>query len=171
MIATSFVGVLALTIHLACKCNGNQTNTTAGGPATHEIYTPELIHWAPSPPSLPPGAKTATLEGDVRQPGFFTMRAHFPAGYRIAPHTHPNAERVTVISGTLYLGEGDQFDESKAVALPAGSYSTMPPGMKHFAFTKEDTVIQVSSIGPWGIAYVNPADDPRNAAAAASTKP
>jgi len=34
--------------------------------------------------------------------------------------------------------------------------------MAHFAFVDEDTVIQLNSTGPWGLTYVNPADDPRN---------
>jgi hypothetical protein len=35
--------------------------------------------------------------------------------------------------------------------------------MKHFAWTKGETIIQVHGVGPWGINYLNPADDPRNA--------
>ncbi len=38
----------------------------------------------------------------------------------------------------------------------------MPPGMAHFAFADEDTVVQLNSTGPWGITYINPKDDPRN---------
>ena len=33
--------------------------------------------------------------------------------------------------------------------------------MPHFAFFEEETVIQINTIGPWGVTYVNPADDPR----------
>jgi hypothetical protein len=33
--------------------------------------------------------------------------------------------------------------------------------LAHFAFADEDTVIQLNSMGPWGLTYVNPADDPR----------
>jgi hypothetical protein len=28
--------------------------------------------------------------------------------------------------------------------------------MAHFVFFDEDTVIQLNSIGPWGLSYVNP---------------
>jgi quercetin dioxygenase-like cupin family protein len=129
----------------------------------HTLTTPEQIQWQVNPPSLPPGAKMVVLDGDPSKPGFFTIRGWMPGGYRIPPHYHPNAERVTVLSGTMYLGEGDKFDESVAKPLPAGSYSSMPAGMHHFAFAKGETVIQVSSLGPWGIIYVNPTDDPRNA--------
>jgi quercetin dioxygenase-like cupin family protein len=84
-----------------------------------------------------------------------------PDNYKIAPHYHPTAERITVLSGTLQLAEGDSFDTSRLQDLPAGSYATMPAGMHHFASTKGQTVIQLSTIGPWGITYLNPADDPR----------
>jgi hypothetical protein len=51
------------------------------------------------------------------------------------PHFHPKQERVTIISGTLNLGMADTFDPAKTHALTAGSYSTMPAGMRHFAYT------------------------------------
>jgi hypothetical protein len=41
----------------------------------------------------------------------------------------------------------------------------MPKGVRHFAWAKGDTVIQVSGMGPFEINYVNPADDPRKASA------
>ena len=56
---------------------------------------------------------------------------------------------------------GDIFDASSTKALPAGSYSSMPPGMKHFGWVKGETILQLSTIGPWTLTYVNPADDPR----------
>jgi len=34
--------------------------------------------------------------------------------------------------------------------------------MRHFAWAEGETVVQVTTTGPWGITYVNPADDPRN---------
>jgi hypothetical protein len=39
----------------------------------------------------------------------------------------------------------------------------MPQGVRHFAWAKGETVIQVSGIGPFEVNYVNPADDPRKA--------
>jgi hypothetical protein len=70
-------------------------------------------------------------------------------------------ERVTVISGTLHLGMGERFDRDGVRALPAGSYSFMHPGMKHFAWAAGHTVLQLDTTGPWAINYVNPVDDPR----------
>ena len=40
----------------------------------------------------------------------------------------------------------------------------MPPGMAHFVQFDEDTIIQVSTIGPSGFNYINPKDDPRQKA-------
>jgi quercetin dioxygenase-like cupin family protein len=128
----------------------------------HEVtVTPADIKWQDGPPSLPGGAKVALLEGDPSREGPFVMRAKLPDGYKIPPHTHPRDERVTVISGALYLGMGGKFDEKEGVALPAGSYARMPAGMKHFGWARGETVIQINGEGPWAIDYVDPKDDPR----------
>jgi quercetin dioxygenase-like cupin family protein len=125
------------------------------------LFFPEKVPWQEGPASLPPGATMAVLEGDPSKPGFFTMRLQLPDGYRVAPHSHPKQERLTIISGTLRLGMGDRFDEKALQALSPGTYSSMPAGMTHFAVAQGLTIIQLSSIGPWGVNYVNPADDPR----------
>jgi quercetin dioxygenase-like cupin family protein len=121
---------------------------------------PDQIQWQDSP-ALPAGAKVAILEGDPTKDGYFAMRAKLPDGYRIPPHWHPGYERVTVLSGTFHLGRGEKFDKSAADALPAGTYTSMEPGMRHFAWAEGETVLQINTLGPWGITYVNPADDPR----------
>ena len=127
------------------------------------IVLPDQVTWAPAPPSFPAGAKAAVLEGDPKQAGPFTMRLSFPDGYRIAPHFHPAAERVTVIQGTMRLGMGDKFDASALTPLPAGAFVAMQPGTHHFAQAQGNTIVQINGIGPWKLTYVNPADDPRKA--------
>jgi hypothetical protein len=127
-----------------------------------KIYPATAIKWTEGPPSLPKGAKIAILEGDLAKQEPFVFRVKLPDGYRIAPHLHPKPERVTVIAGTLNIGMGDQFDETKLKPMQAGTYGTWPAGMKHFATVKGETILQLHGIGPWSIQYVNPADDPRN---------
>jgi quercetin dioxygenase-like cupin family protein len=127
------------------------------------LYAPTGIEWKPGPSALPPGARMAVLEGDPTKEGPFVVRFQFPAGYHVPPHTHPKTERVTVISGTLYLATGEALDRSSAKELPAGSFGYWPAGMKHTAWSEGETVIQLHGIGPWQITYLNPADDPRNA--------
>ena len=129
--------------------------------AGHHVLTlPDAVKWEDTK-MLPPGAKVAVLEGDPQKDGFFTMRVKLPDGYRIPPHSHPCPERVTVLSGTFHLGAGERFDQSSGKALPAGSYTSMPAEMRHYAWSTGETIVQLSTIGPWGITYVNPADDPR----------
>lgn len=127
----------------------------------HKILTPPQMTWAAGPPSLPPGARAMVLYGDPAREGLFVMRLRLPAGYRIAPHTHPRPEIVTVVSGVFHLGTGENPATGTTRALPAGSFFALEPGTVHFARTRQPTVIQISSTGPWAITYVNPADDPR----------
>src|SRR5947207_13889369 len=125
------------------------------------VVTPADFKWQDGPPSLPKGTKMALLEGDPSKEGAFVLRVKMPDGYRIAPHTHPKDERVTVISGTLYLGRGGKFDQKAAKALPAGSYARTAALMKHFGWAKGETVLQLHGEGPWAIDYLDPRDDPR----------
>jgi quercetin dioxygenase-like cupin family protein len=125
------------------------------------IHQTPQIKWQQGPASLPPGAKLALLEGDPAKDGPFTMRLLMPDGYKIPPHTHPKVEHVTVITGTFNLGMGEKFDANAGREMPAGTFGFWPAGMKHFAWTKGETIIQLHGIGPWTINYLNPADDPR----------
>lgn len=140
----------------------NETAIIDEGPEHHLLYTPNQIDWQAAPPSLEEGAEVAVLEGDPSKAGVFTMRIKMPDGFHISPHTHPNVERVTVISGAFLLGSGKELDRQNVEPLEPGSYTSMPPGMVHYAIAEGETVIQLTSIGPWIINYENPErDDPR----------
>jgi quercetin dioxygenase-like cupin family protein len=130
---------------------------------THIIVPPNEIVWGPAPPSVPPGAQAVTLYGDPTKDGLFAMRLKVPKGYTLPPHTHPAPEIVTVISGVIRLGLGDKLDPANTRALPAGSFYSTEPGTSHFIIFEEDSVVQVNSRGPWGMQYLDPANDPRGA--------
>lgn len=132
-----------------------------GAEDQHKIIAAPDIQWAPAPAAMPSGAQTVVLYGDPSKDQLFVMRLKVPSGYKIPPHTHPKPEVVAVMSGTMKLGMGETADESKAQTLPAGSFFTLPPNTPHYVFAVEETVVQLSAIGPWGITYVNPKDDPR----------
>lgn len=129
-------------------------------PGGHVMVTPPDLKWA-NVPSLPPGAKIAVIEGPMNEATPFTVRIKLPANYQIPAHWHPTIEHVTVISGTFNMGTGDKLDASKTQRLPTGSVAIMQPKTAHFAWTNDETIVQVHGVGPWGINYVNPADDPR----------
>lgn len=59
------------------------------------------------------------------------------------------------------MGTGDKFDRSQTKALSAGSLAIMQPGTPHYAWTDQETVVQLNGTGPWTITYVNPTDHPR----------
>jgi quercetin dioxygenase-like cupin family protein len=153
---------IALTTLIAVAVAGFASTAEADPTKAHIIAGPQEIHWGPAPDVLPPGAEAALLYGDPSTEGNFVLRLRFPAGYSVGPHTHPVDEVVTVISGTFYKGMGETYDERKAQPLPAGSFFALPPDTAHYVFMKEETVIQISTNGPWGMTYINPKDDPRH---------
>jgi quercetin dioxygenase-like cupin family protein len=130
--------------------------------ADHQMVLPAKLEWKDAPPALPPGAKLSVLEGDPAKPGPFTMRIKMPKGYKIGAHTHPAVEHVTVLQGVLRMGVGETWDDKALHDIPTGGFAVMQVGTKHFVQCKQACTVQVHGIGPWGITYVNPADDPRN---------
>jgi quercetin dioxygenase-like cupin family protein len=132
----------------------------AQGQAEHIMVAPKDLTWA-DVPSLPPGAKIAVIEGPMNEAKPFTVRLKFPANYKIPAHSHPAIEHVTVISGTLNMGMGDKLDPKQTKALSAGSVAIVQPKTNHFGWTKTQTIVQLHGVGPWGVTYVNPSDDPR----------
>jgi len=124
-------------------------------------FMPGEIQYGPAPAFLPPGAQLAVLEGNpMGAAGDFTIRLKMPDGYKIAPHWHPRRENVTVISGTLKVGMGDKFDESKMMSFGAGSFAYLDPSMHHYAMGSGETVLQIHGMAPLKINYINPNDDP-----------
>ena len=153
------VGALSLTLlalaGLAVADTGNEHHALAGGAA---------VKWGPAPPVFPAGAQLAVIDGDLASKGLVTVRFKMPAGYKIAPHWHPTDEHVTVLSGTLGIGMGDTLDTAHGQTLKAGGYAVAPASVHHYAWTTTGATIQVHMNGPFGLTYVNPADDPSKSA-------
>ena len=122
------------------------------------------VKWGPGNPALPPGAQMAVMTGDPTSTGFISIRAKMPAGYKVPPHFHPTDEHVTVLSGTMAFGMGDTVDAKSAKTVNRGGYFVAQANMHHYAMAKTASVIQIDLNGPFGITYVNAADDPRNKA-------
>lgn len=130
-----------------------------------EVFTallPEDIAWKAFA-AFPPSVRLAVLVGDPSKEGPYTIRVHVPHGVKLMPHKHPEDRVYTVISGVFYIGLGDQFDADKLQAYPPGAVVVLPGDTSHFHWAKSgDYVTQVAAIGPLGLDYVNPEDDPRN---------
>lgn len=155
--AVALTALASLSVHPSL-----QAKNTQGTHAKHIMLTPHQIKWMDAPPALPKGAKIAVLEGDPGKPGPLTLRLKMPANYRIPPHRHPDTEKITVLSGDFHVGSGSRFNKTAATVLPAGSFTVLPQGGHHFAWTSHGAVVQVSGQGPWRIEYLNPKDDPRH---------
>jgi quercetin dioxygenase-like cupin family protein len=119
--------------------------------------TPGEMKWTSQGGLASPGMEQFNLIGDPAKRGPYTLRLKFPKGLRIAPHTHPDSREVTIISGTFATGYGEKFDAAKLKVLPAGSFYTEPANFPHFIEIDEDTILQVSGMGPSGRQFVSPA--------------
>jgi quercetin dioxygenase-like cupin family protein len=137
------------------------TPALAQQPHQHVMANQGDITWKDGPPSLPKGAQMSLLYGDPSKDGVFVMRLKLPSNYRIPPHSHAVDEVVTVVSGEFNIGMGSTFDAAKTKTIGTGGVVAMAPGMQHYVQINQETVVQLSTRGPWGINYVNPADDPR----------
>jgi ketosteroid isomerase-like protein len=128
---------------------------------THAMIGASALKWGEPPPGLPAGARVAVVSGDPGQAQPYVIRAQLPANYRIPPHWHPTTENITVLSGTVALGMGEKFDQSAMQDVAAGGFASLPAEMRHFFISRTAATIQLHGVGPFGITYINPADDPR----------
>src|ERR1700730_40212 len=139
------------------------------GPRTHQpgedrfrAICPEDMKWN-SFAAFPPAARLAVLVGDPAKLGLYVIRVRLPRRTRVMPHKHAEDRIYTVMSGTFYIGLGETFDESKLMAYAPGSVVVLPGNQPHFHFAKSgEYVTQVSAIGPLGLSYVDPINDPRD---------
>ena len=134
--------------------------STAVAQDTMQVIKPDQIAWKEHP--IFKGAQTVILFGDPTKAETIVQRVRFPPNYRVAPHTHPYSEVVTVLSGNFGDAMGDKFDTSKGEILPPGSVFALPAQHQHYVWTTDqEVVVQIVFTGPGGIDFINPADDPR----------
>jgi quercetin dioxygenase-like cupin family protein len=137
----------------------------AGSAVAQDAVTmvkPDALTWNDNP-SIPKGGQVAVLVGDPTKAGSVVVqRVKFPPNYKVPPHTHPYAETGTVISGSVGFAMGEKFDTTKGEMVKAGALWALPAKHAHYAWTgNEEAILQIQFIGPGGIDYIDPADDPR----------
>jgi hypothetical protein len=101
-------------------------------------------------------------------PGRYVIRIQLPANYKLPFHSHSNAMDVTVLSGTLYVANTQAFDKKKAFVIKPGDFYHLPGFVSQFAFTKDETELEIHGDGPYDMKYANAADSPLKGAAAPS---
>ncbi len=110
---------------------------------------PDRIKWTSASATVAPGAQVAVLSGPLDKPGFYTQRVRLTQGGMVTPHTHPDTRYVTVLSGELYVGQGESLEAEKTTRYPVGSYFVVPAGVVHYVLARNGEVVyQESGIGP-----------------------
>jgi quercetin dioxygenase-like cupin family protein len=137
--------VSALVIGIPAGAYGQTTQPVVKLPNDIEFKAP-----------VSPGVQTAVLYGDPTKAGVYVMRVKFPAGLKVMPHWHPEEWRTTVVlSGTIYFGVGEQWDESKLRTYPAGTFYSEPPKTPHYLWAKDgEVIINVTAMGPTGTTLI-----------------
>lgn len=130
-------------------------------PAEGATLNLDELQWFPDP-SLPEGSMIALAVGNPGAAEVFMVYVKLPANTVIPPHTHPYAEVVTVLKGSVGNGHGKTFDKAKGKVLGAGSTFVLPAGHSHYLWNDEEVIALLTATGPWNISYIDPSDDPRN---------
>ena len=103
------------------------------------------------------GVPWEVVSGDPTKAGEpFVIRIFNRDNQVAPPHWHPGDEHIVVVRGKWHIGHGDKFDRSALRPLSVGDYVMMPKGMRHFAWSEGDTVVQVHGVGPFKINLARP---------------
>lgn len=154
----SLTGMLVLLFALAAAPAGAQTTpaqTTIAhldSASMHVLTSNASIQWGDlKVDGFDPGAKLAVIHGDPGGTGDYTVRLQFPDGYQFPVHWHPNAEHLTVLSGTFVLGMGTTVNAAAEKTYGPGDFLYLPARNTHFGGARGPTVIQLHGIGPFTI--------------------
>ena len=160
------VSITVFSVPLFIVCLGFAQISKEQKDSGHVMLTPDQVSWQMGPPEFPAGAQVAVLDGNPSQAGVaYAIGLKLPDGYKIPPHWHPVDASVAVMRSVFGMGVGEKADLAQGRELPAGSYMRVSKGVPHFEWTKGETIIYISGLGPLGTTYVNPADDPRQKSA------
>jgi len=114
---------------------------------------PNTLQWM-SPPNNP-AIKAAWVLGAKQKSGPYILRVKLASGGKISPHMHPDQRSSTVLSGTIYVGFGEIFDEAMLVAIPAGAVYVAPANVPHYVWAKDgEAVYQEAGVGPTATMFI-----------------
>lgn len=146
---------LLLTLGLTFGCATPQVGEAdfPDGTVQHVVRVQD-VKWSPCPPNLPSGCEIAVLEGSPQEPDLFTVRFRVTEAFVMAPHTHPKDERVTVLSGRVAVAFGVDAGRESAQRFGPGDYYVNAREAVHSVWVDEQSVIQITGIGPWEARFV-----------------
>lgn len=101
---------------------------------TEYFKTPEQLKWG-NPHLFDKGAHDSVM---YMKPdgGAYTVRVKFPANFKVKPFYQSGEIYLTVLSGTLYINSGSQFNtKEKGYELPEGSFFSIPKNVAIYMWT------------------------------------
>jgi hypothetical protein len=145
-----FPCLLLVALVAGCHAPAPDAGNLAPGQAQLAHHAAEMP-WGPGPAAVPFECEMAVLEGSPAETGLFTIRLRTGAPWVMPPHSHPRAERVTVLSGSIHVGFGDTVEKPASRRFTTGDYYVNAPGAVHFVWVDEPVEIQITGIGPWEV--------------------
>lgn len=124
------------------------------------IQAADVKYEDPPAGMMPPGIKMAVLEGDPAQAKTYTIRLKLGPGAKVPVHSHSMGERFTIISGKTKFAMGDTWNDAELKELKTPAIGLIPRNQNHYAMATQDTVVQLSGVGPFDMKYAHPEDDP-----------
>ncbi len=122
--------------------------------AEPKVMLPDTLHWV-SPP-WGPAVHGAWVLGSEQAGGSYLLRVRIEPGARIPPHTHPDDRYTTVLSGTLHVSFGPDFNAARALVLPAGAVYIAPANQPHEVWAEDGEVMyQEAGNGPTATNFLN----------------
>lgn len=134
---------------LAASLIAGPATADAPAPTAPQVIVPDALRWYA--PFGNDSVQVAWVLGTEAAPGPYLLRVQLAPGARIPAHRHPDGRSTTVLRGSLYVGFGEQVDDSRLVAVPEGGVYVAPAGVAHFLWARDGEVVyQEAGVGPTG---------------------
>lgn len=122
--------------------------------SVQHVVRGQAANWGPCPVDLPAGCEITVLDGNPQEPDLFTVRFRLTEDFVMPPHTHPQDERVTVLSGTMAVAFGADATRDDAARFGPGDYYVNARDAVHVVWVEDAAEIQITGIGPWEAHFV-----------------
>jgi hypothetical protein len=145
-------GLLVTSLALGASCRTALPDAHGLAPGQQQLVQHAgSMPYGPGPEAVPFPCEMAVLEGSPAIAGLFTIRVRTTEPWVMPPHTHPRAERVTVLSGSIHVGFGEVVDRRASRAFTTGDYYVNAADSAHFVWADEPVEIQITGLGPWEV--------------------